>query len=144
MRQIKIISVLVLSIIVTIIISNIAFVRNTPVISTAFIADIKNLPVNLKSFFSPSPQKKGNTQDTSAIVRNVDFNVANIDKMSFQKIRTGVSAADIGVVKIYKFNDSQINWAEIKLTKKSGEIVNFRYPKDNPPTDEMLKIIQSL
>ena len=143
MRQLKIISVLILSIIVSTIISNMVFVRNTPKISTSFIADIKSLPSNLKAVFIKSPPKKENAQDTSVIVRKVDFNINNIDKMSFQKIRTGVSAADMGLVKYYKFDDTKISWAEIKLTKKSGEVINFRYPKDNPPTEEMLKIIQS-
>lgn len=143
MRQIKTISVLILSLIIAILLSNVAFVSNTPRINTVFIADIKNLPSNLRAWLSNTSPKKKDNQTTPDLVQNVDFNIANIDKMSFQKIRTGVSAADIGVVKIYKFNDSQINWAEIKLTKKSGEVINFRYPKDSPPTDEMLKIIQS-
>lgn len=75
--------------------------------------------------------------------RIVEFPIVAFDQTAKSKISTGVYAGETAYMKYYDLKQSEIEWATMELTTKSGKVVKFQYPKDNPPTKEMLEIIKS-
>jgi len=110
------------------------FLGDTPRLNPSFIAKIKNIPqyiAGISSQFNGSP--KNNTPPLNINVQNIPV----------QQISKGVYAGERGQVKYYQFSESQMQWDQITLTKKNGEKITLRYQKNNPPTQEILNIIQS-
>lgn len=127
-RKFIIIGVLLISLLITSLLSNKVFLADSPRIQPKFITSITNLPQTLANLTKgPNPQS-----------------VDDLFNMPVKQVSKGVYAGEMGTYKKYAINSDQVDWVEIKLTKKNGETVILRYPKDQPPpAQDMLQMIES-
>ncbi len=136
-KKIAIIIVLVLGFAISSYANRYVFLSNTPRVNRQFVAAALNTPSALLSAISSRQNNAGQNNP------NVSYSIQQLQSATYKQVSQGVYAADVGELKVYKVSESQTNWSTITLKKKNGETVTLQYPKDNPPTQEMLQIIES-
>jgi len=141
-HKIKIIFVLVFSLFIVRSFSKVIFLANTPRINYSSINRLKKIPKYIADLsWSLTNQNLNNSPDSPP-----NYRVATkqqLEKLPLRPVSKGVYAGEIGKIKYYKVSQSEIEWSEMELRTKSGRLVKFRYPKDQPPAEEMLDIIKS-
>lgn len=119
------------------------FLANSPRINKAFVQKLKNVPAFIASLpqktFPPSPR----TPSSSTNFQIEKVAISDLKKIPLKQISKGVYAGEQGKIQYYEISQNEIEWDQIELTTKSGRVVKLRYPKGQPPTEEMLNIIKS-
>lgn len=67
---------------------------------------------------------------------------ARLKALPLQVVTKGVYAKSNESASYTLIKINEVEWQEIELKTKSGKVVKLRYPKSQPPTKEMLKIIK--
>ncbi len=132
-----IVSVIVISFLFAHYISPAIFIGETPRYNPQFIAKLLNFPKNLAFLVSSISNAVPNQSQSGSV------SLKQLNDITLRTVTKGVYAGELGKVQYYKVSLSQIDWDQIELTTKSGNKIILRYPKGQPPAQEMLNIIKS-
>lgn len=130
--------------------SNSMFIADSPEINPSFTAFIGNVPQNIAILFNPVQKSAIDSKPLalsgkSTLLTNQEANKLSevINKLSFEKVSTGVYAAEENKVQYIKMVSGEVVWDQIKVKTKSGKVVILKYPKGESPVKEIVNVIES-